>query len=595
MPAKANGYGAAYQGARAALLADEPRCHEPRCQRWATEADHVPPLSQHHHRAGSGCCVLLPHCSVHARVQGGKLGRRAQLARPPFRPDRRTVELSEPAGLGADDPCWRVPWLVDLLDLPDEATWPRYMTAPHPRAEGSFGAAAEAWAATVNRTRWRWWQRLAARRILEHDDEGVLVWRTWLLTVARQSGKSRLVRDLCDWRIHRGPDELGVPDDDLVLSVSRDIAILREMMRPSLMRWKRDEVVGGAHKVGLVKGAEEIEVTDLGTRWLGRSERAAFGLSVGLVTVDEGWDVAPATVDEMLVPTQAEMTQPQLGLTSTAHRNATALFPGRRAGCFEQLVDPVDGDLLLEWSPPPDLDRADPTAWRLASPHWSRQREQLVEKALQRALAGEVADSTEADPIVGFDTQWLNRWPTRHAQRGKGRPLLDLEAWADAEGTAEHEGAYVIAAEDNLGHGAAVAVAVRTTDGRVELGGWVCADWAAAMTRVEELAGWREGSRLYVGATLLEQVPRGIGLARVERAGVAETRTGLPLLRSMLDARRLLHDRTPDLDDQVALARVVPAPSGGLTLVPGPRSDLARAAVWALLGIEKRTPAPNIA
>jgi hypothetical protein len=595
MPSKAKGYGAGYLGARAALLADDPLCHVARCRRWATEADHQPPLSQHVHRAGSGCCVLMPMCSVHAREQGGKLGRGAQLARAQVRNARRTVELVEPAGLGVGDPCWRVPWLVDVLDVPAEATWPRYMTAPHPRAVGSFGAAAEAWAATVNRTGWRWWQRLAARRILEHDADGALVWRTWLLTVARQSGKSRLLRDLCDWRLHRGIDELGVLDDDLVLSVSRDIAILREMMRPALMRWKRDEVVGGAHKVGLVKGAEEVEATDLGTRWLGRSERAAFGLSVGFATIDECWDVAPATVDEMVVPTQAEMPQPQLGLASTAHRNATPLFPGRRAGCFEQLADPIDGDLLLEWSPPPDLDRADPAAWRAASPHWGRQREQLVAKALQRALAGEVADSTEADPIVGFDTQWLNRWPTRHAQRGKGVPLLDLEAWADAEGTAEQDGAYVIAAEDNLGHGAAVAVAIRTADGRVELGGWRCADWAEAMVWVERLAAWRPGSRLLVGATLLEQVPRGIGLARVERAGLTETRTGLPLVRSMLDARRLLHDATPDLDDQLAQARVVPAPSGGLTLVPGPRSDLVRAAVWALQGIEKRPPAPAIA
>lgn len=517
-----------------------------------------------------------------------------QVARDRLRNARRTVEIHEPGGFGAGDEVWRVDWLDDLLEVPGEATWPRFMTVPHPAAVGSYGPRAEVWACAHNRKPWRWWQRLAARRILEHDVHGVLVWRTWLLTVARQSGKSRLLRDLCDWRLHDGVAVLGVEGDDVILSVSRDIAILREMMRPALLAWKRDELAGGPHKVGLVKGAEEIEATDLGTRWLGRSERSGYGLSVGLATVDECWDVLPATVDEMLIPTQAEMAQPQLGLTSTAHRNATALFPGRRAGCFEQLADPADGDLLLEWSPPAGADRADPATWRAASPHWSTQRERDVAKALQRAESGEVADASEPDPIAGFDTQWLNRWPARHAQRGKGTLLLELADWETAEGTAELEGPYVIGAEDNLGHGAAIAAAVATLDGRVEIGGWCCTDWAEAMGWAARLAEYRPGSRLYVGATLLEQVPRGIGLARVERAGVTETRLGLPLLRQLLAAGRLLHDDTPDLDAQLAAARVVPAPSGGLTLVPGPRSDLARAAIWALYGLERRSPDPRI-
>ena len=593
MMAKArSGYDKGYAVARAALLADGPVCHLPGCRRWATEADHVPPLSQHNHRPGSGCCVLMPHCSVHAREQGGRLGRAKQLAMAHAREQRRLkqVTIPEPAGFGADDPVWRVAWLEDLLEMPKDGSWPRFMTVPHPRAVGSYGAAASRWARSVNGSQWRWWQELAARRVLEHDADGLLVWVTWLLTVARQSGKSRLIRDLADWRLHRGIDELGVGADDITLTISRDISIMREMMRPALLRWKRDP----DHNVLLLTGREEIEHKPSGVRWLGRSERSAYGLSIGLAVVDECWDVLPLTVDEMLVPTQAEMWQPQLGLASTAHRNATALFPGRRAACFEQLADPLDSELLLEWSTPPELDRADPAAWRASSPHWSPQRQRIVAKALQRALAGEVADATEPDPIVGFDTQWGNQWPARQAQRGKGNVLLEAADWDAAAGRAEHDGPYVIGCEDNLGNGAAVAAAVRTVDGRVELGGWCCTDWAEAMGWAARLAEFRPGSRMLVGATLLEQVPRGIGLARVERAGLTETRAGLPLLRAMLAAGRLVHDDTPDLDTQLGQARVVPAPSGGLTLVPGPRSDLARAAVWALWGIERRTPNPKI-
>src|SRR5262245_14075981 len=123
MPSASTGYGKGYTAARAALLADDPVCHVPRCRRWAAEADHQPPLAQHRHRAGSGCCVLMPMCSVHAREQGGRLGRGAQLARSQLRSRRQTVELAEPTGLGAEEECWRVPWLLDVVeDMPPEAT-----------------------------------------------------------------------------------------------------------------------------------------------------------------------------------------------------------------------------------------------------------------------------------------------------------------------------------------------------------------------------------------------------------------------------------------------------------------------------------------
>ncbi len=40
----ARGYGAAYQQARARLLAGNPKCWRPGCTARATTADHVPPL-----------------------------------------------------------------------------------------------------------------------------------------------------------------------------------------------------------------------------------------------------------------------------------------------------------------------------------------------------------------------------------------------------------------------------------------------------------------------------------------------------------------------------------------------------------------------
>jgi hypothetical protein len=93
-----------------------------------------------------------------------------------------------------------VAWLDDLRDVPDDAWWPRLMTVPHPRAEGSIGLELVEWARSELGIVFRWWQRLFAVRLLEVDVEGMLVWTAALLTLARQSGKSLFVYALCDWR-----------------------------------------------------------------------------------------------------------------------------------------------------------------------------------------------------------------------------------------------------------------------------------------------------------------------------------------------------------------------------------------------------------
>jgi hypothetical protein len=120
-----------YLAARRALLATGPLCHE--CKvRPARVADHVPSLSEHNHALGGGCtCVLLPHCWECSSSQGGRLRARhldEQLAR--ISGQQQEDEIVEPVGFDADDRAWDVPWLDELRDVPDNATWPRLMTPP---------------------------------------------------------------------------------------------------------------------------------------------------------------------------------------------------------------------------------------------------------------------------------------------------------------------------------------------------------------------------------------------------------------------------------------------------------------------------------
>jgi hypothetical protein len=560
------------------LLADGPVCVHCR-RRLASVADHQPPLAVHEHRDGSGCCVLVPSCQECSLVQAGKLGRRAQT-----RPARRPVEV-EPDGFGPDDPVWDgAPWLDGLREVPADGVWPRLMTVPHPDAVGTLGDELVAHAKECG-VRLRWWQRLVAARLLEHNAQGELVWAKCLLTMARQCGKSTFVRALVEWRLEQAA-RFGEPQT--VLHTADKLASAAELQAKAR---RRAEQLG--YEVRRAAGELAITLPD-GSRWLVRSQGAVYGYTVSLGVADECHDVRVVAVTEGLEPTLVESLQGQLVLTSTAHSQATPLFPGRRRDALGELAEP-GSTLLVEWSAPRGLAVMDEASWQLASPHWHKRRALEVADAARAAAGVEHAGPGVHELVAGFDCQWRNVWPLDDVVRGKGDPLLDPEVWASLAEPVVSSGRCWIGLEDNLGHGAAVAAACPLDDGRVEVDGWECASWDTALDDVRKVAGDRPGSFLLVGASMHGSLPRDLGVARITKVGATETKTGLPLLRSMVAEHRVVHDTsTAELDTQLCAARVTPAATG-LSLVPGQRHDLVHAAVWVLQAAEHRTPTPDIA
>jgi hypothetical protein len=70
-----------YRAAVAELRANVYRCWHPGCQARATTPDHVPPLAEHVHVAGSGCCLLRPSCAPCNLADGAALGNRRRRRR----------------------------------------------------------------------------------------------------------------------------------------------------------------------------------------------------------------------------------------------------------------------------------------------------------------------------------------------------------------------------------------------------------------------------------------------------------------------------------------------------------------------------------
>jgi hypothetical protein len=546
----------------------------PHCAGTATEADHLPPLKLHDHVPGTDCCVLIPSCGPCARRQGGRLATK-QIGQ------HRPTMLAEPEAVPRE--CFDVPWMADLLDVPADATWPRFMTAPHPRAVGSYGELVEAFSEAFHGTPLRWWQKLVARRLLEHDAGGRLVWKVAILTLARQLGKSWLCGDLCAWRLHAG-DLFGRPQ--LVLSTAKDLAVVKEMQRPHLMAAQCDE---GRYHPRLVNGQEEILLRADGSRWLLRAKLAVYGLTVTFATVDEAWAVAAHVVDDGLEPTTVEAPDSQILLLSTAHRRATALMVGRRARALQHLGD-GKGPLIVEWSAPPTAELDDHDGWRQASPQWTEYREDLIGERLEGALSGESVDVDEPDPIMSMRTQWLNQWPSKRLGNVKGDPLVDLDVWAGCAGDlVDNPDRLWVAVEDHSGFGCAVAVVCEQPDGRFGVDGWLVESFKDALANVRALKRGHDQVNVQVGASLLPRVPPGI---RPQAVTSAATRMTLPTMRELVNRGEVVHD-SDDLADQLDTVRVAEV-VGGLALVPGIRSDLLRATSWALAAAARPRKQPSI-
>jgi hypothetical protein len=146
------------------------------------------------------------------------------------------VVVVEPEGFSAGHRAWDVPWLEELRQVPPEGSWPRLMTPPHPRAVDSLGAEFTTFAEQRMGRRLRWFQRLAAARLLELDEQGRLVWPAALLLTARQIGKSTLLRELCVWRLLQH-ERFG--EAQVVVHIAKDRAIAAEVQR-AVRAWARE-------------------------------------------------------------------------------------------------------------------------------------------------------------------------------------------------------------------------------------------------------------------------------------------------------------------------------------------------------------------
>jgi hypothetical protein len=530
---------------------------------------------QVHHLDGVAAGLICPPgrlvaaCAACNVAAGDPQGSAAQPGPLQVRPD----VLWSPARLAG------YPWLVPLLDVPDDAAPPLWMSSPAVDAVGSYGQDAAVWMEQALRIRLRWWQRLAVVRQLEHRADGSLCYRTVVESTPRRAGKSTRVRGLALWRM-ANQDLFG--EVQTVIHTGSDVAICREIQR-GVWRWAEEQ----GWRVSRANGKEALE-SHAGDRWLVRAQQAVYGYDVCLGVVDEGWDVAPDTVSEGLEPGILERLSPQLHLTSTAHRRATSLMRSALKVALS-VDDPTT--LLLVWAAPAGADVGDERVWRAASPYWSEDRRAMIADKYGKAVAGEADPAADdPDPMAGFVAQYLNVWPLVAPARERGEAAVQAEEWEALVERVPAAAPAAAAVESWFDAGVSLALAWPVGDA-VVVSVRDLPDLAAAVAAVRS-SGF--AGTVVVGASLAED-PALVGV-RV-RAGKGRTGAAVQELRRLLEADVWCHDGGAHLSGQVLAARTVPGVDGPRMASTG-RADALKAAVWAVTDArapkEKPLPRPMV-
>lgn len=216
------------------------------------------------------------------------------------------------------------------------------------------------------------WQRWFLIHALELNVDGSFRFKTVLLLVARQNGKTHLARVLLLWRLFvdgpkrndRPPRIMGAAqtlsdaedtwDEVLELAESRP-ALKKRMLRPERRNGKRT--------IRLKSGARYV------VRPLKRE--AGRGQTIDLLFLDElrehrSWEAWDAMSSTTLVPSRS-----QIVAVSNAGDARSVVLRDLRDGCLRALGgDDTSGERvgLFEWSAPEGCDLNDREAWAQANP-----------------------------------------------------------------------------------------------------------------------------------------------------------------------------------------------------------------------------------
>ncbi len=297
------------------------------------------------------------------------------------------------------------------------------------------------------------WQQVAGTYLTATGADGGHAFREVCIVVARQNGKTELMRPLIIDALKQGKRILHIAQTrELPRLMFSSIA---ETLDPKLFKQRRNR---GGKSVPVwprfAAGTEEIVLANGGRYKIAAASRGgARGLTNDLVIIDELREMETDDVIAAAEPTLATSSDPQMVYLSNAGTDASVVL--------NQVKRRADGDpslAYLEWSAAPERMIDDRAGWYEANPALGYV---LSEQDLARKLVSHTLAGTKAT----FETEYLCRWVTSMRER-----LVDEYAWLACEGELEKPSRpYMAVAMDPSGSRASAAVAWQQGDGTVGL------------------------------------------------------------------------------------------------------------------------------
>lgn len=242
------------------------------------------------------------------------------------------------------------------------------------------------------------------------DDFPVFRFRTVLLLVARQNGKSTVMAVRLLWRMFmwQGPEV----EPPLVLGAAHKLGAVEEILNLShAMVLRSPELAGSVARFSGVNGDKYLKLAN-GARYKceAASRDGGRGLSVTDLGFDElrqqrDWDAWAALTNT----TGARFSSQVLGV-SNAGDGQSAVLRSLRARAIKDIETGTSGELgLFEYSAPEDCNIWDRSGWAAANPSMGHSSA-LTEKTIAASAALVGADGDEGVPEHKFRTETLCQW-----------------------------------------------------------------------------------------------------------------------------------------------------------------------------------------
>lgn len=203
---------------------------------------------------------------------------------------------------------------------------PAYETPRSPLAVQSYGPLVTRWAKRRLDIEHDPWQEYTLSRMLEADSAGDLIAREALVSVARQNGKTVIIRSLCGWMLDEGY-KLPAFREWLLMQLAahdaRQARIPYAAIRRDVERFANVDLYGSsARRQGKARARATmltgIELNGVLVDVASRQAGSTRGISTGLVAFDEVLTQTNHEMYEVLKPSQVAVKNALMLLTSTA-------------------------------------------------------------------------------------------------------------------------------------------------------------------------------------------------------------------------------------------------------------------------------------